>query len=58
MTPTKKSKSERSDVVRTTIEIDPGLWIRSKQLAAAERTTMKDLIAEGLELVLKSRKGR
>jgi hypothetical protein len=57
VTPVKK-KPVKSDVVRTTIHIDARLWIRAKQHAAAERTTMKDLIAEGLELVLKSRKGR
>jgi hypothetical protein len=57
MPPTKK-KPEQPDEVRTTIEIAAELWVRSKQLAAAERTTMKVLIAEGLGLVLKSRKGR
>ncbi len=56
MTPT-KSKPEKPDVVRTTIDIDAELWIRAKQHAAAEQTTMRDLIAAGLELIL-AKKGR
>jgi len=51
--PTKK----KPDVVRTTIHIDTELWIRAKQHAAAEQTTMRDLIAAGIELVL-AKKGR
>jgi hypothetical protein len=56
MTPTKK-KPQKSDVVRTTIHVDAELWIRAKQHAAAERTTLQKLITAGLELVL-AKKGR
>ncbi len=56
MTPT-KSKPEKPDVVRTTIHIDTELWVRAKQHAAAERTTLQKLIAASLELVL-AKKGR
>ncbi len=59
MTPAKKTpKIGKSGVVRTTIEIDAELWIQVKQLAAGEQTPMRDLITEGLKLVIASRKGR
>ena len=38
--------------VKTTIEISDNLLSRAKELAAREKTTLKELAEEGLELVL------
>jgi hypothetical protein len=38
--------------VKTTIEISDNLLNRAKELAAREKTTLKELAEEGLELVL------
>lgn len=57
MTPTKK-KPEKPDVVKTSLVLPHDLWSQAKALAAAERKDLRDLIAEGLQLVLKSRKAR
>jgi hypothetical protein len=38
--------------VRTTIDIDDDLAIRAKKEAVERRTTLRDLVEEGLRLVL------
>lgn len=58
MTPTKKTKPEKSDVVRTSLILPHDIWAAAKALGAAERRDLRDIIVEGLQMVLKSRKGR
>ena len=43
--------------MKTTIDISENLLNRAKELARKEKTTLKDLTEEGLQLVL-SRRGR
>jgi len=43
--------------VRTTLVLDEALWLRAKALANVERKDLRDLLIEGLELVLKRAKG-
>lgn len=43
--------------VRTTIDIDDDLGIRAKKAAVERRTTLRDLVEEGLRLVLDQRPG-
>jgi len=57
MTPTKK-KPDKSDLVRTSLVLPHDIWAQAKALGAAERKDLRDLIVEGLQMVLKSRKGR
>jgi hypothetical protein len=58
MTPAaKKTKPEKSDVVRTSLILPHHIWAQAKALAAAERKDLRDLIIEGLKLVL-AKKGR
>jgi hypothetical protein len=52
MAPKKKEVEEK----QTTLRLDPDLLIEAKMLAAREGTGVKELPAEGLRLVLKSRK--
>ncbi len=44
-------------LVKTTIDISENLLKRAKELAVREKTTLRELTEEGLELVL-SRRGR
>jgi hypothetical protein len=52
MAPKKKEVEEK----QTTLSLDPDLLIEAKVLAAREGTAVKELLAERLRLVLKSRK--
>ena len=42
--------------MKTTVEIPDDLFKRAKNLAAAEETTLKSLLVEGLRWVLRQRK--
>jgi hypothetical protein len=42
--------------IKTTLEIPEKLWERAKRLALDERTSLKALILEGLELRLAAKK--
>jgi hypothetical protein len=42
-------------IVRTTVRIKLPLWVRAKKRAAAKRTTIQQLIATGLQLVLSAK---
>ena len=44
-------------VVKTTLVLPEALWLRAKAQANEERRDLKDLLIEGLELVLKRTKG-
>lgn len=48
--------AEGSDV-RTTIDLDDDLAIRAKKLAVERRTTLRELVEEGLRLVLEQKPG-
>jgi hypothetical protein len=41
--------------IKTTLEIPEGLWARAKRQALDERTSLKALILEGLELRLQKK---
>ncbi|MBN1268720.1 MAG: DUF2191 domain-containing protein [Kiritimatiellae bacterium] len=43
--------------MRTTIDIDDDLAIRAKKEAVERRTTLRDLVEEGLRLVLDQKPG-
>jgi len=44
-------------MVKTTLVLPEALWLRAKAQANVERRDLKDLLIEGLELVLKRAKG-
>jgi hypothetical protein len=44
-------------MVKTTLELPEELWRRAKVRAMEERRDLRDLLIEGLELVLKRGKG-
>ena len=44
--------------MKTTIDIASNILVRSKELARRERTTLRNLVEEGLELVLEQRVAR
>jgi hypothetical protein len=52
-----KHTEETQAVVKTSIHLPVALWQRAKQRAVAERTTLRDLILEGLEMRLGQKKG-
>ena len=56
--PRKASKSGEPAMVKTTLLMPEDLWRRAKVRAMEERRDLKDLLLEGLELVLKRSKGR
>ncbi len=47
-----------SDIVRTSLILPRDIWTQVKVLGAVERKDLRDLIVEGLKLVIASRKGR
>jgi hypothetical protein len=61
MTPKPRKASKSGDEpkpVKTTLLMPEELWRRAKVRAAEERRDLKDLLLEGLELVLKRSKGK
>ncbi len=61
MTPRKIRKSAPAVIprtVKTTLLMPEELWRRAKVRAVEERRDLKDLLLEGLELVLKRSQGR
>lgn len=56
--PRKASKPGELTMVKTTLLMPEDLWRRAKVRAMEERRDLKDLLLEGLELVLKRSKGR
>jgi hypothetical protein len=44
--------------MKTTIEIADSLFVEAKELAAREHTTIRDLVENGLRLVLEQRRER
>ena len=55
--PRKTAKPGEPATVKTTLVMPEGLWRRAKVRAMEERCDLKDLLLEGLELVLKRGKG-
>lgn len=55
--PRKPPAKGEPPTVRTTLVLDEALWLRAKALANVERKDLRDLLIEGLELVLKRAKG-
>ncbi len=55
--PRKPTKAGEEPVVRTTLVIPEELWRRAKVRALEEHRDLRDLLLEGLELVLKRAKG-
>jgi hypothetical protein len=41
--------------VRTTFQLPEHLWVRARQLALAERTSLRALVIEGLEHLVSKR---
>jgi len=56
--PRKASKPGEPAMVKTTLLMPEDLWRRAKVRAMQERRDLKDLLLEGVELVLKRSKGR
>jgi len=44
--------------MKTTIDIASSILSRSKELARQDRVTLRELVEEGLDLVLRQRQGR
>ncbi len=57
MTPRQKPAPVENEV-QTTLRLPRALLIKLKVVAASEETTVKDLLKEAVDLLLKSRKGR
>jgi hypothetical protein len=55
--PRKATKPGELAMVKTTLLMPEDLWRRAKVRAMEERRDLKDLLLEGLELVLKRGKG-
>jgi hypothetical protein len=55
--PRKASKADEASTVRTTLVIPEELWRQAKIRALQENRDLRDLLIEGLELVLKRPKG-
>ena len=49
---------QKPDQVQTSVMLPADLWTQAKSLAAAERCDLKDLIIEGLALVVDIRGGK
>ncbi len=54
----RKATHPPDETVKTTLLMPRDLWQRAKVRAVEERRDLKDLLLEGLELVLKQSKGR
>ena len=57
MTPRPRKSSKPGEPVKTTLLMPEALWLRAKARAMEERRDLRDLLIEGLELVLKRGKG-
>lgn len=55
--PRKQPEKGEPAMVKTTLVLPEALWLRAKAQANVERRDLKDLLIEGLELVLKRAKG-
>ncbi len=55
--PRKAAKPGEPAMVKTTLLMPEALWRRAKVRAMEERRDLRDLLLEGLELVLKGNKG-
>jgi len=55
MTKGRKSAGARPAMVKTTLLLPEELWQRAKVRAVEERRDLRDLLIEGLELVLAKR---
>ena len=53
----KTSSTGKPPAVKTTLLLPEELWKRAKVRAAEERRDLRQLLIEGLELVLSKRKG-
>ncbi len=54
---TPASKTSRPPVVKTTVHLPEALWRQAKVAALEDRKDLRDLIIEGLRLVLARRRG-
>ena len=57
MVPRQKQEPVENEV-QTTLRLSRSALIKLKVLAASEETTVKDLLKEAVDLLLRSRKGR
>jgi hypothetical protein len=55
VSPTGKARPTDERVVRTSLELSESLWLRAKRMALEERSDLRTLIVEGLELVLRQK---
>ncbi len=56
--PRRANKPGEPTMVKTTLLMPEDLWRRAKVRAMEERRDLKDLLLEGLELVLRRSKGK
>jgi hypothetical protein len=49
--------AKEGEVVKTSVHLPEDLWHKAKMRAIEERTDLRSLIIEGLELVLSKRRG-